>query len=317
MNKIFSKILNQPEIKERPPVLIDIGASEQIHYKWKKISKYSVCVAFDADDRDFEFIEKEQSNFKKLFIYNCVATDRAETKLDFYLTKSPYCSSVLEPDLEKLKPYIHSKLFKVENKKQINSIHIQQAIEKLNLDYIDWFKTDSQGIDLRLFKALDESIRNKILLAEFEPGIIDAYKGEDKLQKIIEELTQTGFWLSDILVKGSPRLSKETFDLEFNGNFIRKLIKESLKKAPGWGELTFINSFENAGLGQREYLLGWLFSSLENHHSFAFELAGIGQKKFNNNLFLELKQYSKKKIKSEVYSLKFLPSVFDLIKKKL
>lgn len=317
MKKIIRKILHEPELIEKPPVLIDIGASEQIHPKWKKIAKYSICIAFDADDRDFKFVEKEQSNFKRLFIYNCVASDLNESKVVFYLTKSPYCSSVLEPDLENLEPYIHSRLFEVENKTQVNSIHIQKAIEKLNLDYIDWFKTDSQGIDLRLFIAFEESIRNKILLAEFEPGIIDAYKGEDKLHKIIEELTQTGFWLSDILVKGSPRLSKDTFNSEFNGNFTKKLIKESLKKAPGWGELTFINSFMNDELGQREYFLGWMFSTFENHHSFAFELAGNGYKKFNNNLFLELKQYSKKKIKSAVYSLKFLPSIFELIKKKL
>jgi len=317
LSNIFDKIFNQKDIKEKPPVLIDIGASEKIHYKWKKIAGKSICLAFDADDRDFQFVEKEQNNFKQLFIYNCIALDKTQSKVDFFLTKSPYCSSILQPNLEKLESYLHHDLFKVEKKVQLNSIHIQDAIDNANLDYIDWFKSDSQGIDLRLFNSLNEKIREKVLVAEFEPGIIDAYIGEDKLYSVIKELTENGFWLSDLNVKGIPRLHGALYQKEFKGNIFKKLVKESLKKAPGWGEMSFINNFESELLGSREYILGWLFSTLERHHSFAFVLADGGYRKFRTELFTELKHYSKQKIKTEVYSLKFLPSLFDLIKKKL
>ncbi|MBK9097590.1 MAG: FkbM family methyltransferase [bacterium] len=317
MNKIISKILNDPEIKEKPPVLVDIGASEKIHPKWKKIAIYSVCLAFDADERDFKFIEKEQSRFKKLYVYNSVASDKDINKTDFYLTKSPYCSSILQPDLMRLKPYVHSNLFEIEKKVKLNSIHIQKALDKANLKYVDWFKTDSQGIDLRLFNSLDEKIRRKIIVAEFEPGIIDAYLYEDKLYSVLQELSNREFWLTDLVIKGVPRFPNEFLVTEFKGKLFRKLIKESLKKSPGWGEMTFFNTFNSSELGKREYLLGWLFSTLQNHHSFAFVLAETGLKKFDLALFAELKRFSKKKIKSDVYSLKFLPSVYELIKKKL
>lgn len=316
MRKLIEKILSQTEIVSNPPVLIDIGASGQIHHKWKKIAKRSVCLAFDADERDFQFIEKEQSTFKKLYIYNSIAFDKDQTKADFYLTKSPYCSSVLEPDTLRLKPYVNSKLFEVTKKVELNVIHIQKALDNAKLDYVDWFKSDSQGIDLRLFKALDEKIRSKILFAEFEPGIIDAYMDEDKLYSVLKELNRVGFWLSDIQIKGVPRLSKDSLDAEFKGILFKKLMKESLKKTPGWGEMTFINSFKNSGFDKREYLLGWLFSSLEGHHSFALELAGEGLEKYDNLLFNELKSYSKNLMKRDVYRLKFLPAVFQLIRKK-
>jgi hypothetical protein len=317
MNNLIQKILNQPEILNSPPVLVDIGASEKIHPKWKKIARHSVCLAFDADEREFEFIEKEKSRFKKLFIYNCIALDKDQNKADFYLTSSPYCSSVLQPDRAKLKPYLHSQLFEVEKQIELNSIHIQRALEIAELDYVDWFKSDSQGIDLRLFKSIDERIRNRILVAEFEPGIIDAYVSEDKLYMVLKELNEFGFWLSDIKIKGVARLPKEIIDTEFKGIMLKKLVKESLKKAPGWGEMTFINSFENGELGRREYLLGWLFSTLENHHSFAFVLASEGLKKFNINLFSEMKHYSKSQMKKGIYRLKFLPSLVELLRKKL
>jgi hypothetical protein len=316
LKKIIQKIFSEPDLKEKPPVLIDIGASENIHSKWKQIAKYSVCLAFDADERDFQFIEKEQGRFKKLYVYNCIALDKDQSKADFFLTSSPYCSSLLEPDIEKLKPHIHSQLFNVEKKVKLNAIHIQKAINNAKLNYVDWYKSDSQGIDLRLFKSLDARILKKVIVAEFEPGIIDAYINEDKLYSVLKEINESGFWLSDIQIKGVPRLSKESLDAEFKGNLFKKLIKESLKKAPGWGEMTFINSYENSELDKREYLLGWLFISLEEHHSFAFELADNGFKKFNYQLFNELKNYSKHQMSREVYRLKFLPAVFNMIRKK-
>jgi hypothetical protein len=317
MKNLIKKILNKPEILEKPPVLVDIGASEHIHHKWKQLAKYSICLAFDADERDFQFIEKEKSRFKKLYVYNCIASDKDVSKAHFFLTKSPYCSSILEPNLVKLKPYLHSELFEVEKKVELNSIHIQKALDNARLEYVDWFKSDSQGIDLRLFKSLDEIIKRRVLLAEFEPGIIDAYIGEDKLFSVLEELNDSGFWLSDIQIKGVARIPKKSFDAEFKGKIFKKLVKESLKKAPGWGEMTFINSFENAAFGRREYLLGWLFCSLEGHHSFALELAEKGIEKFKYELFNELKNHSISQIKREVYRFKFLPSVFQLLRKKL
>ncbi len=317
VKKIIKKILSEPELKEIPPVLVDIGASEHMHKKWKRISEYSVCLAFDADERDFQFIEKEQNKFKKLFIYNCIALDKHQNKADFFLTSSSYCSSVLQPDLVSLKPYLFSHLFEVQKKVKLNSIHIQTALDNAKLDYVDWFKSDSQGIDLRLFKSLDERIRNRVLVAEFEPGIIDAYIGEDKLYSVLKEISDDGFWLSDVKIKGVARLPKEFLDDEFKSNTLKKLVKESLKKSPGWGEMTFINSFENVEFGRRQYLLGWLFSTLEKHHSFAFVLASKGYEKFNSELFSELINYSRSQMKKEVYRLKFLPSLIELLKKKL
>ena len=53
------------------------------------------------------------------------------------------------------------------------------ALSKAGVDYVDWYKSDSQGTDMSIFDSLPKNISNKILAAEFEPGIIDAYQGED------------------------------------------------------------------------------------------------------------------------------------------
>jgi len=315
MKKIIEKIFSQPELKSKPPVFVDIGASEAIHPKWKRFAKYSICVAFDADERDFQFIEKEQSSFRKLYVYNSIALDKDSDRVKFYLTKSPYCSSTLEPDIEKLKPYIFSNLFEIDKIVEQKAAGLQNVLSRLNIEYIDWFKTDSQGIDLRLFKSINDNIRNNVLVAEFEPGIIDAYKNEDKFSDVLNYMTSNGFWMSDVVIKGIPRISWESLNSNFGGKTYKKLIKESLKKSPGWGEMTFINTFDDVSLGIREYLLGWLFSTFEKHYSFALVIAEKGLAKFNREIFDELKKISKNLIKKEVIKLKFAKSVFEKMRK--
>jgi len=317
MKKLVRKILNLPLLQNDPPVLIDIGASEELHPKWKEIAKYAICIAFDADERDFKFIEKEKSKFRKLFIYNSIVTSEPVERTKFYLTDSPYCSSILLPDEEKLKSYIHSDLFRVDRITELKAVQLQKALDELGINKVDWFKIDSQGTDLRLFKSVNNQIREKIIVAEFEPGIIDAYKNEDKLYSVLEFMSKSNFWLSDIIIKGVPRFSNELWNSTFRGGYFKKLIKESIKKAPGWGEMTFFNSFENESLNERDYLLGWVFATIENQYSFAYTIANKGADKFKNRLFEELKNSSLKEMKKQVYKLKFIPSAISFIKKSV
>ena len=210
--KIIQDILLSDYFNNKPPVLIDIGASGEINAKWKPIASYSACIAFDADDRDFRIEEDMNKGYKKLITVNRIVTADPVNNQTFYLTSSPYCSSLLEPDENKLSPWLFKNLFQVEKITTLPSITIQEALKQAGLSYIDWFKSDTQGTDLRLFKNLPGEIVNGILAAEFEPGIMDAYKGEDKLHMIMQEMDQDDFWLSTMEVKGTQRLNPGYFN---------------------------------------------------------------------------------------------------------
>ena len=67
--EIIDKILCKKEFQDKPPVLIDIGAAGRLPEIWKDIGKHSVCIAFDADDREMGYVERESKNYKKLYVY--------------------------------------------------------------------------------------------------------------------------------------------------------------------------------------------------------------------------------------------------------
>ncbi len=315
MQKLIQNIFTLPEIINEPPVLIDIGASGQLHKKWKLIAKHSICIAFDADEREFGFIEKKKSNFKKLFIYNCIVSDKDSSDQIFYLTKSPYCSSILKPDFKNLANYSFADIFKIVNTTKLKTVSISKAIKELNINHVDWFKTDSQGLDLRLFNNLTDEIREKIIIAEFEPGLIDAYEDEDKLYSLLEYIQNKKYWISDFIVKGNPRISADLFNSIYSNKKLNKLLALSLKPAPGWVEMTIINSFDDRNtFSKREYILGCLFAIIEKQYGFAYELSIKGLNKFNDPIFNEIKRKSLKKVHLQLYKLKFLPSIIKRIK---
>lgn len=307
---ITKKIFSTPELKEKPPVLIDIGASGEIHPYWKAFARHSFCIAFEPDNRKIGYLEKEHSGFGKLILYNAIVTDTDAKQIEFNLTKSPYCSSVLEPNLESLKNWHFYEKFIPEKKVSFTAVRLTEVLKEQNITYIDWYKSDSQGLDLRLFRSLPESVQRTIKIAEFEPGIMSAYHGEDKMFSILSYLEEKEFWLAHLQIKGPVRINYKDFKVSVPNNFIRKILSFNLPHSPGWGEMLYVNNFENVR-EKRDFYLGWLFAMTICQYGFALNLAKTGFEKFDDPLFNEMMKLSTKKIQSQLFSFKTIKTLYE------
>lgn len=299
---MINKILNQKEFANKPPILVDVGASKYLHQVWKEIAKYSICIGFDADYRETEFVEDESGTYKKLYVFHKIVAEDVGEK-DFYLTKSPYCSSTLKPNQESLKYWAFADLFGIERVVNWETISIKEVLNKLNISYIDWFKTDSQGTDLRIFNSLGKTIIDKIIVADFEPGMMDAYFDEDKLHTLMKFMENFPFWICDMDIEGTQRIKKDTFDKCFN-KLQKKYFWLLLKKSPFWSEISYFNTFNNLeNFDQRDLLLGCVFAIVKKQYGFAIDLSHIGQIKYNTQIFKEIENYSIRKIKNNSYKI--------------
>jgi hypothetical protein len=150
--------------------------------------------------------------------------------------------------------------------------------------------------------SLPEAIKAKILIVDLEPGIIDAYSNEDKLHKVMSEISSHGFWLSTMIVKGVQRLKPDY------ANQLGKYLAERLvKRSPGWAEVTYLR--EPNLKTEREYLLLFIFSILEKQYGFAIETIDEGLKHFPTPLMQKCKAHTlvllnKNKVKVPLVILK-------------
>lgn len=279
-DKLIELIFSEQVLKDNPPVLLDLGGSGGIHEAFRKIEKYAKIICIDGDDRDFKVQES-----KNIIPIKTIVTEFANGTCDFYLTSSPHCSSTLEPLNSSLTDYSFSDLFNVTNKIKVNSTTLTEVLSINNISVVDWFKTDTQGTDLRLFKSLPENVREKVIVAEFEPGIIDAYKGEDKFFEVLAYMSNKCFWVDDAKIKGSIRMNLAFLAKHVPENKLKMYLTVN-KESPGWCEVSFINSFEQPEMrSKRNLLLGIVFSVLKKQPGFALKLAFEGNVIYNEKIF--------------------------------
>jgi hypothetical protein len=294
---VVDRILTRNEIAEAPPVLVDVGASGHVHPKWRRIAKYSICVAFEPDERELGHMTDASRGFQAFHTFNRVAAEQSEERSPFHLTASPFCSSRLAPLKDSLENYVFAPLFEVERTVELATIDVPTALEKLGLERVDWFKCDSQGTDLRLFRSLGDELIPRVLVAELEPGIIDAYQGEDKLADVMRFMASKSFWMSELSIEGSQRIQASIAANELT-EIERRYFRFSVKPAPGWGEVEYFNDFREAeALGLRGFLLGYVFATVRGHHAFALELAVRGQRLFGDEMFDELRREALRRIR--------------------
>jgi len=311
---MLHKVLTQPALLENPPVLVDIGASGEIHPAWKIIAEYSTCIAFDADTRDFKVSEQNDRGYKKLFMINRVVGTKSVDQIDFYLTRSPHCSSALEPDNEALEPWAFSELFSKTKMVKVPATTLEEALLQCDVKYVDWYKTDSQGTDLRLFNSLPDNIKYKILTAEFEPGIIDAYKQEDKLHTLMRYMEELPFWISSMDIKGSQRIHSS--DLNGFSNFKQKFISHFLRTSPGWCEIVYLNDFDEI-CSERDLLLGWAIASVKKEFGLALRIAKKGLSETENPLFQQMLDSTKNSLNTSSSYFYFSIKIFRTLTRRL
>ena len=282
-------ILARPEFESRPPVLVDVGASGAIHADWAALAPWSICIAFDADSREMGYAERPGSGYRKLVVYRAILHDREIESAEFHLTRSPWCSSTLRPRADRLAAWAFHELFEVTESTRIRTVTLARVMQEQGLDRVDWFKTDSQGMDLRLFQSLGEERIGRVIAAQFEPGILEAYAGEDALADVLAFMRARGFWLSELALRGSQRLSARA-RLELP-EFLRAHAGRLVKTSPGWGEATFLHPLEGAR-DTRDLLLGWVIATLRRQHGFALELALRGRESSTDPVFETLRRRS-------------------------
>jgi FkbM family methyltransferase len=284
MSDVISNLLSELDIH---PVLIDVGASGTTPEIWDSIAQHSIYVGFDPDLREIQ--ELPDNRFHRAIIVNEAITSQEKSdKVSFYLTKSPYCSSVLKPDSKSLANFIFSDYFVIERETKVRATTLNAVIERLSLTGVDWLKSDSQGMDFKIFNSLSKEISSKVLAVDIEPGLIDAYIGEDLFVDAHQGLVNQGFWLSDIKICGEVRLKKLTLDklTSLDSDLNLELLNFFHKKSPAWCEARYLRTIDWLTQGnsrKRDYVLLWVFSLLDRQLGFAIELAFEYERRFGSD----------------------------------
>lgn len=297
---LLDRIFQEPELQEAPPVLVDVGAAGGVTPVWRSIARYSIGLGFEPDVRDTSRLSEAARTFGRwIYCEGLVApnVDSSGRKV-FHLTQSPHCSSLLKPRHDLLRDWLFADFFAVENRVEVPAVTLSTALQAHGLDRIDWLKCDTQGQDLSIFLSLPEGWRRRLLAVEFEPGLIDAYEGEDKFWHTLRAMEAEPFWICDLRVCGTQRGDADLFR-RLLGLRTARWASRLAPTAPGWVNVRYLRSLAGATdpLDRRGLLLAWVFSDLLGQNAHALTVAHEGLTRFGGDLFDRMASRSRRRLR--------------------
>lgn len=297
---LLDDIFAHAALRDAPPVLVDVGASGGIHPRWRRIARYAVAVGFEPDARERGALEGDRKRFRRWILCDkLVVAEPGRAEAELHLTKSPYCSSTLEPDAAGLHGWAFADLFTLQETRRVPATTLMAALQAHGLTGIDWLKCDTQGTDLRIFRGLPAALRANLLAAEFEPGLIDAYRGEDKLPAVLAELAAEPFWLARFEPQAAVRGGLPMLRARLGERWARRYVHLG-PGAPGWANLAYLHTVTPA-LDLRGHLLLWVFATELEQPAFACELAEAGAVRFGDPLFTRLADESARQMRRALW----------------
>lgn len=285
---LLHRIFLEPELRAEPPVLVDVGAAGGVHPAWRRIARYAVGVGFEPDAREAAPLAAAQRMFARWIFCRglAVPVGTADGRQALHLTRSPQCSSTLRPQAAALGEWAFGEFFAVMETRLLPATTIAAALAEHGIARVDWLKCDTQGLDLKLFLSLPEAWRARMLAVEFEPGIIDAYEGENKLGEVLTAMAREPFWLAELETGRTPR-GRPAQLAEHLGSGAVRWMRRLAPGAPAWANARYLREVDALPetLDRRAHLLAWVFATVTGEHGYALTVATAGGRRFGGELF--------------------------------
>lgn len=258
------------------PVLFDIGTRDGPPNLWERIARHSIYVG--VGDESKLFAPKYRDNFYRAVLLEEVATtadDGGEAVL--YLTTDRLYSSILAPDPRLLSELVNLGI-ETEREERVRSTTLNALVDRLDLSTVDWLHTNINGVDLRTYKSVKDSLRTRILAVDTVFYFLNISVGQDTYAGAYEEFTRDGLWLSNLYAWGPVRMRKASLSrvTKLDNRVNEQLLADYHKKAPGWMFARFLRTIDSLAAGdftRREYVLLWCFAVLDRQFGFAADVA--------------------------------------------
>ena len=222
----FSRLVKD-YIKNNKIIALDVGAQGGFNSDNFFPKKYNIFF----EDILVEPIKSEANklNFKKFIINKGLWSEKGKKKI-FFLGNRPGSSSMYAPERDnfnlhniKEKDYDN---YKITNEYEIECDTINNLLNEIKIQNLDYLKIDTQGAELEILKGIGKF---RPLLIKLEAHIFSIYKGVPSWHKLLNYLYEMNYVLIDWKGIGghNTRIATE-MDMLFIPNFNSEKGKEEI-----------------------------------------------------------------------------------------
>jgi FkbM family methyltransferase len=182
--------------------MLDLGSGGGLDSKWAGLSSLCNLVGFDPNEQECRRMEQAPHGLRSArYLPHAVGDRNGEQTL--YLTRSPWCSSLLPPRRDWLDRLEFHGLFEVVGTEKVNVVTLA-AVEEVQARDFDVVKVDVQGMELPILRNCGRLL-DQAFAVETETGFVQNYEGETTFGEIDLFMRAQGFRLFDLTTHRQPR----------------------------------------------------------------------------------------------------------------
>lgn len=241
--KKLIKIINKTKINCKFTIF-EIGAlqlnnSKEPFYKLLDYFPSSEIIGFEIEK---ELCDKMNSKASKGIRYYPYALGEKNEKKKLYNTKHPMCASLYKPNEKLIRLYNNLDVSYLKSETEIETISLDNFIDKHKIDEVDFIKIDVQGAELDIFKGGKNVLKN-VLKIICEVEFVSMYENQPLFGDVNNFLTQHDFMFQKFI--------------SIAGRTLRPLIPKNPDAASQhmWSDAAFIRHVEKIQNLSNEKLL--------------------------------------------------------------
>jgi FkbM family methyltransferase len=222
---IKRNVKNNAESKALPwkITLVDIGASYGLPAQWGQFVNDELFNLILVEPDRME-AKKLQSQYPKAQMIP-YALGNKNGQVDFNVSLSQSCSSVLKPNYAVLDRFPVKKYFEIIKTIPIDIYRLDEKLVEMNIsDRLNFVKIDVQGFEFEVLEGFGYLL-DDVLCIELETHLVPIYENEKTLTEINNYLSERGFYLRHLETVG-------TFEgevIEFDAYFVKRREKLTTK----------------------------------------------------------------------------------------
>jgi FkbM family methyltransferase len=174
-----------------PLTVIDIGARGGIDVDWAPFSPHVVVYAFEPDQEECARLNRDEG---KIAEYIPIAVASTAGELPFYVTRDPFCSSLLVPigQLTEERPRLAG--MRIRHTATITTDTLDHWRRERRVDHLDYLKLDVQGAELAILEGAASSL-DSVRAVKLEVQFNRLYQGAPLFGQIDHYLRERNFVL--------------------------------------------------------------------------------------------------------------------------
>jgi len=180
---------------DAPLVYVDCGARAGRIPAWLRALKDTRYVGFEADGEECVRLNASARRGHRYVAAFLAGTKERRT---FYITRSPACSSLLQPNTPFLDQFALASLFQVERQIEVLTATLTDSLAAAGIDSPDFIELDTQGNEMDILCGAERLIASSVVGLQVEVEFGQMYVDQALFADVDRYLCNRGFYLLDL-----------------------------------------------------------------------------------------------------------------------